>query len=166
MGADVVRVLFVCMGNICRSPTAEGVFRALVESAGLAHAIESGSAGTHAYHLGNGADPRSTVAAGRRGYDLSTHRARRVQSSDFREFDYVLAMDHDNMRHLETIAPHAGAERRAELRMFLSFAPTVKFDEVPDPYERGDEGFEMVLDMVESASQALLDHIRATNLDV
>src|SRR5690349_248214 len=100
----MVRVLFVCLGNICRSPTAEGVFRRMVEDAGLDHAIESQSAGTHAYHEGEGADLRSARAAKRRGYDLSRHRARRVREADFADFDYVLAMDRDNLRHLEAAA--------------------------------------------------------------
>lgn len=156
-----VRVLFVCLGNICRSPTAEGVFRKIVHDAGLDRRIEVCSAGTHAYHVGDGADPRSTRAAKRRGYDLSSHRARRVEARDFRDFDYVLAMDHDNLRHLRAVAAGvAAAERRAEVGTLLAFAPAVKFDEVPDPYSRGEEGFEMVLDMIESASEALLAHIR------
>lgn len=159
----MVRVLFVCLGNICRSPTAEGVFRRQVADAGLAHAIEVRSAGTHAYHVGNPADPRSLSAARRRGYDLSTHRARRVDASDFRDFDYVLAMDADNLHHLRSVAAGT-ADRRAHVGMFLAFAPAVKFEEVPDPYLRGDEGFEMVLDMIESAGEGLLEHIRRNDL--
>ncbi len=159
----MVRVLFVCLGNICRSPTAEGVFRKVVADAGLSHAIEARSAGTHAYHVGEGADPRSTRAARRRGYDLSSHTARRVRTADFEEFDYVLAMDRENLRHLEAAA--AGLDGpRAEVAMFLSYAPAVKFPEVPDPYSRGDEGFELVLDMIESASEGLLEHIRRRHL--
>lgn len=158
----MVRVLFVCLGNICRSPTAEGVMRHLVAEAGLAHAVEVHSAGTHAYHVGEGADPRSTRHARRRGYDLSTHRARRVKASDFDEYDYVLAMDDDNLRNLRAMA--GGAPRRAHVGRLLDLAPRVKFDEVPDPYSRGDDGFELVLDMVESACEALLDDIRAKRL--
>lgn len=163
----MVRVLFVCLGNICRSPTAEGVFRKVVADAGLGHAIEARSAGTHAYHVGEGADPRSTRAARRRGYDLSAHSARRVVAGDFENFDYVLAMDRDNLRHLETAAAglgRDGAARRARVGMFLEFAPTAKFDEVPDPYSRGDDGFELVLDLIESASQGLLERIRTDDL--
>jgi len=158
----MVRVLFVCLGNICRSPTAEGVMRHLVAEAGLAHAVEVHSAGTHAYHVGEGADPRSTRHARRRGYDLSTHRARRVKAADFDEYDYVLAMDDENLRNLLAMA--GGREHRAHLGRLLDLAPAVRFDEVPDPYSRGDEGFELVLDMVESACEALLDDIRAKHL--
>ncbi len=160
----MVRVLFVCLGNICRSPTAEGVFRRLVEDAGLTHAVESESAGTHAYHVGEGADLRSARAAKRRGYDLAKHRARRVRSADFAEFDYVLAMDRDNLRHLESAAAAAGPAKRAKVGMFLEFAPAAHFTEVPDPYSRGDDGFEQVLDLVESACEGLLDHIRKNDL--
>jgi protein-tyrosine phosphatase len=160
----MIRVLFVCLGNICRSPTAEGVFHRMVEDAGLSHAIESQSAGTHAYHVGEGADGRSSHAAKRRGYDLSKHRARRVRVSDFSEFDYVLAMDRENLRHLEAAAPAAGPAQRAKVKMFLDFAPTASVREVPDPYARGDEGFEQVLDLVESACEGLLDHIREHDL--
>ena len=164
----MVRVLFVCLGNICRSPTAEGVFRKVVADAGLQHVIEARSAGTHAYHVGEGADPRSTHAARRRGYDLSAHSARRVTAADFDNFDYVLAMDRDNLRHLGVaaggIASGKGTGRRAQVGMFLEFAPTARFDEVPDPYSRGEEGFELVLDLIESASEGLLEHIRARDL--
>lgn len=160
----MVRVLFVCLGNICRSPTAEGVFRKVVADARLEHAIEARSAGTHAYHVGEGADPRSTRAAKRRGYDLSAHRARRVVASDFENFDYVLAMDRDNLRHLEAAARGVGREAAAHVGMLLEFASTAKFDEVPDPYSRGEDGFELVLDLIESASEGLLEHIRARDL--
>jgi protein-tyrosine phosphatase len=164
----MVRVLFVCLGNICRSPTAEGVFRKVVDDAGLAHAIEARSAGTHAYHVGEGADPRSTRAARRRGYDLSAHSARRVLAGDFENFDYVLAMDRDNLRHLQAAAGelrrNGGGTGAAHVALFLEFAPTAKFEEVPDPYSRGEEGFELVLDMIESASEGLLEHIRARDL--
>jgi protein-tyrosine phosphatase len=163
----MVRVLFVCLGNICRSPTAEAVFRAIVERAGLSHAIEIESAGTHAYHVGNGADPRSLVAARRRGYDLSAHCARRVAASDFRDFDYVLAMDRENLRDLQSASenlPHREGEKRAKVALFLSFAPSASVDEVPDPYLRGDEGFEQVLDLVESAGEGLLERIRTNDL--
>ena len=163
-----VRVLFVCLGNICRSPTAEGVFRKVVADSGLQHVIEARSAGTHAYHVGEGADARSTRAARRRGYDLSAHSARRVLASDFQDFDYVLAMDRDNLRHLEiaamAVTRENGARRRAHVGMFLEFAPTAKFDEVPDPYSRGEEGFELVLDMIEGAADGLLEHIRGHDL--
>jgi protein-tyrosine phosphatase len=160
----MVRVLFVCLGNICRSPTADGVFRRLVKDAGLSHAVECESAGTHAYHVGEGADVRSAQAAKRRGYDLSRHRARRVRESDFGDFDYVLAMDRDNLRHLEAAAASAGPSKRAKVGLFLDFAPTASFTEVPDPYARGADGFEQVLDLVESACDGLLTHIRQHDL--
>jgi len=160
----MVRVLFVCLGNICRSPTAEGVMRHLVSEAGVGHAVEVRSAGTHAYHVGEGADPRSTRHARRRGYDLSSHRARRVLGSDFDEYDYVLAMDDDNLRHLVALAGEGGAGRRAEVGRLLDLVPAVRFDDVPDPYSRGDEGFELVLDLIESACEALLEDIRAKHL--
>ena len=157
----MVRVLFVCLGNICRSPTADGVFRRIVEDAGLSHAIGCESAGTHAYHVGEGADQRSAHAARRRGYDLSKHSARRVRASDFDEFDYVLAMDRDNLRHLQAAA---GSSPRAKVKLFLEFAPAAHVREVPDPYARGDDGFEQVLDLVESACEGLLEHIRTHDL--
>jgi protein-tyrosine phosphatase len=160
----MVRVLFVCLGNICRSPTADGVFRRFVEDAGLSHAIECESAGTHAYHVGEGADPRSSRAAKRRGYDLSKHRGRRICASDFADFDYVLAMDRDNLRHLEAASASAGPSKRAKVGLFLAFAPAAPLTEVPDPYARGDEGFEQVLDLIESACEGLLDHIRKHDL--
>jgi protein-tyrosine phosphatase len=169
----MVRVLFVCLGNICRSPTAEGVFRRLVTDSGLAHAIECDSAGTHAYHVGEGADVRSAHAAMRRGYDLSPHRARRVRDTDFEEFDFILAMDRDNLRHLEgwkrsSVSPAPGGAdsppREPTVKLFLDFAPTAALREVPDPYARGDEGFEQVLDLVESACEGLLEHIRTNRL--
>jgi protein-tyrosine phosphatase len=160
----MVRVLFVCLGNICRSPTAEGVMRRLVAEAGLEGLVEAASAGTHAYHVGEGADPRSTRHARRRGYDLSTHRARRVAASDFDDFDYVLAMDDENLRHLRAMAPADRPDRRARVARLLDFVPAAKFDQVPDPYSRGDEGFELVLDLVESACEALLEEIRRERL--
>lgn len=138
--------------------------RRLVADAGLADLIEVGSAGTHAYHVGEGADPRSTRAARCRGYDLSTHRARRVEPADFERYDYILAMDEENLRHLRAMAARSGTAGRAHVGRLLDLAPAVKFDEVPDPYSRGDEGFELVLDMIESAAEALLEDIRARHL--
>jgi protein-tyrosine phosphatase len=161
----VVRVLFVCLGNICRSPTAEAVMRSLVTSAGLSDRIEICSAGTHAYHVGEGADPRSTIAARHRGYDLSKHRARRVEPADFDEFDYVLAMDHENLRHLTSMAAdRPPGTPRACVSLLLDLLPSVKMTAVPDPYSRGDEGFELVLDLLESACGVLLERIRADDL--
>ena len=146
-------VLFVCMGNICRSPTAEGVFRHFVTGAGLADQIEADSAGTHAYHVGEPADRRATAAAERRGVSLAGIRARRVGADDFERFDYIIAMDQDNQMHLLDLAPD---EHRSKVRLFLSFSSEDE-SEVPDPYYGGSAGFERVLDLVESASRGLLE---------
>lgn len=156
-----VRILFVCMGNICRSPTAEGVFRARVAREGLGHAIATDSAGTHDYHIGDAPDSRARAAAKRRGVDISDLRGRQVTREDFERFDYVLAMDRSNLRQLARLCPK-GAESR--LRLFLEFAPGAGLDEVPDPYYGGAEGFEHVLDLAETAAEGLLAHIRAAHL--
>lgn len=155
----VTRVLFVCMGNICRSPTAEGVFRHLVGQQGLAEKIIIDSAGTHDYHIGNPPDARSQAAAARRGYDLSSLRARQVTIEDFTGFDYVLAMDDANLRLLQQQCPD---EYRGRLKLFLEFAKDRELREVPDPYYGGAQGFAQVLDLVENAARGLLEHIRAT----
>lgn len=153
----MVRVLFVCLGNICRSPTAEGVFRKLVESEGLIKHIEIDSAGTHAYHVGEPPDPRAQEAASRRGIDLSTLKGRKAVSRDIEEFDYVLAMDNENFHNLLSICP-SGLEEKVSL--FMSYASLRPEEEVPDPYFGGAGGFDRVLDMVEEASLGLLDNIR------
>ena len=155
----MVRVLFVCMGNICRSPTAAGVFRAAVDRAGLADRVTVDSAGTHAYHVGGGADRRSLRAAAARGIDLSDHRARTVEREDFDEYDYILAMDRDNHAHL---LAHAPAERRSRVKLFLAYADDVDTDEVPDPYYGGRDGFNHVLDLVTAASDGLLAEVKRT----
>ena len=152
-----VRVLFVCMGNICRSPTAEGVFRHFVRDASLQHVIEADSAGTHGYHIGDPPDERAQAAALRRGYDLSALRARQVTREDFGVFDYVLAMDHDNLQLLQRLRPPQ-VDRNPLL--FLDFSSMRSVTEVPDPYYGGPHGFEQVLDLVEDAAQGLLRHIR------
>ena len=169
----MVRVLFVCLGNICRSPTAEGVFRALVEQAGLEHEIDIESAGTGAFHIGAGADPRSVQAARARGYDLSRHRARQVCIEDFAMFDYVLAMDRENLRALHDLSELrksrkqlAGAAQPAQVGLLLEFARRCSVREVPDPYYRRDDGFDIVIDMVEDAASGLLEHIRKRHLSV
>lgn len=151
------RVLFVCMGNICRSPTAEGVFRQLVAKAGLAGVIHIDSAGTHDYHIGNPPDARAQAAAAQRGYDLGSLRARQVTSDDFAAFDYVLAMDSDNLRLLRQQCPE---QYRGRLKLLLEFAGAGAPTEVPDPYYGGAQGFETVLDLVETAAQGLLSHIK------
>lgn len=149
---DKISILFVCMGNICRSPTAEGVFRHHVHEAGLADDIRVDSAGTHAYHVGDPPDRRATAAAERRGVSLANIRARRVVEKDFAEFDYIIAMDEDNRACLLEQAPE---EYREKVHLLLSFAELGE-QEVPDPYYGGAAGFERVLDLVEDASQALL----------
>ena len=153
----MIRVLFVCTGNICRSPTAEGVFRALAEAEGLGEAIEADSAGTHGYHVGDAPDTRAQAAAARRGIDLSGQRSRLFGAGDFETFDYVLAMDRMNYRTLSIVCP---AHARGRLSLFLDFAPSLGLDEVPDPYYGADGGFEEVLDIVEAASRGLLAAIR------
>ncbi len=148
-----IKILFVCMGNICRSPTAHGVFRHLVREAGLEHRIEIDSAGTHAYHLGEPPDRRSCETARERGVDIGDLRARRARSQDFLDFDYVLAMDEDNYRNLAELCP-SGMEKK--LKLFMDFAPELQVREVPDPYYGGARGFDLVFDLLESASRGLL----------
>jgi len=145
------------MGNICRSPTAEAVFRHYVESAGLSASILIDSAGTHDYHIGHAPDLRSQHAAEQRGYDMSSLRGRQVESLDFERFDYVLAMDRANLAILQYLAPR-GCKK--QLQLFLDYARHHKEREVPDPYYGGEQGFEQVLDMIEDAAQALLQHIQ------
>ncbi len=145
------------MGNICRSPTAEGVFRHHVQEAGLDTRISTDSAGTHAYHVGEPADRRAQAAATRRGFSLEGIRARRVADEDFHNFDYILAMDEDNLMLLHDRAPD---ELRSKVRLFLEFAESRSENEVPDPYYGGAAGFERVLDLVEEASRGLLETLR------
>ncbi|HLR17965.1 MAG TPA: low molecular weight protein-tyrosine-phosphatase [Alcanivoracaceae bacterium] len=156
-----INVLFVCLGNICRSPTAEGVFRHAVEQACLTDSIHIDSAGTGDWHIGKGPDPRTVQEAATRDYDLTALRARQVSSADFAKFDYVIAMDEENLKNLEAMKP-AGYE--GYLGLFLPFAENVQEKEVPDPYYGGPEGFTLVLDMVEKASAALLQHIKENHL--
>ncbi len=152
----MIRVLFVCMGNICRSPTAEGVFWHLVEQAGLSMQIETDSAGTSDYQKGDPPDRRAQQAASKRGYDLSRIRARQVRPQDFHEFDHILAMDSKNLKDLRAIYPDGG---RAEVALFLDFAHKVRTRDVPDPYYGGVQGFEVVLDLVEDAAHGFLQHL-------
>ena len=156
--AQQVKILFVCMGNICRSPTAEGVFKRFVEQAGLSERIASDSAGTHGYHVGEPPDERAQRFAQKRGYDLSALRARQVARGDFEAFDYVLAMDEMNLRLLERLCPPPHAHK---LRLFLAFANDPALREVPDPYYGGAQGFEHVLDLVERAARGLLAHLQS-----
>jgi len=152
-------VLFVCMGNICRSPTAETVFRACVERAGLAEVLAIESAGIGDWHVGQPPDERAIVHARRRGYDLSCLRARQVERGDFARFDWVLAMDLRNLRDLKALCP---PEFSGHLGLFLDVAPELGVREVPDPYFGGAEGFEEVLELTERASEALLARILGT----
>jgi protein-tyrosine phosphatase len=152
-----MRILFVCLGNICRSPTAEGVLRALAAREAPGLALQVDSAGTAAYHVGEPPDPRARQAAARRGYDLTALRARIVEPRDFERFDLILAMDRDNLQVLRRRAPPAAHER---LRLFLEFAPEAGPEDVPDPYYGGPNGFEEVLDLVEAAARGLLAHLR------
>ncbi len=155
-----ISVVFVCMGNICRSPTAEAVFRQYVERAGLEDQIVIDSAGTHDYHIGAPPDGRTQRAAQQRGFDMSDLRGRQVQADDFAHFDYVLAMDKANLAILDKLKPVASP---TQARLFLEFAHHHVEREVPDPYYGGEDGFERVLDMVEDAAAGLLQHIRETH---
>jgi protein-tyrosine phosphatase len=144
-----MKVLFVCTGNICRSPTAEGVLRHLARKRGIDLHVES--RGTHDYHVGDPPDERAQHHAMRRGYDLSPQRARHISERDFEEFDLVLAMDRGHLRILQRLCPPQHARK---LRMFIQET------DVPDPYYGGPEGFEQVLDLVEEACEGLLSEIR------
>ena len=157
----MIKILFVCLGNICRSPTAEGVFRALVEREGLGDQISVDSAGVGSWHIGQSPDPRATAAAQERGIDLSTQRARQVKAQDFDRYDYVIAMDSENHHALSALCPTGQTDR---LYTFMQFAPHLGSGDVPDPYYGGENGFEVVLDMIEAASTGLLADIRAKHL--
>jgi len=151
------RILFVCMGNICRSPSAEGVMRKLVDQSGLQHLIEIDSAGTHAYHVGAPPDARSQATARRRGYELAALRARQVADDDFSEFDLLLAMDRDNLALLQRRCP---PHLQNKLKLMMGYAEHSAVTEVPDPYYEGARGFEIVLDYLEDACGGLLRALR------
>lgn len=152
-----MRVLFVCLGNICRSPTAEGVFRARLMQAGLNEHVEVDSCGIGHWHVGKGPDPRALAAARRRTIDIASLRARQFAANDFQRFDYILAMDHDNLAAIEARRP---ADSRAHIGLFLDFAG--EHDRaVPDPYYGGEQGFEEVLDLIEAASDGLIEELHA-----
>lgn len=156
-GEPGIGVLFVCMGNICRSPTAEGVFRKFVSDAGLGDRIHIDSAGTHAYHSGQGPDRRAKAAAERRGFSLDGLSARRVVDTDFESFSYIVAMDEDNLSALLEVADE---QYHSKVRLLLEFSESMPESEVPDPYYGGSAGFERVLDLVEEASKELLETLR------
>jgi protein-tyrosine phosphatase len=151
-------VLFVCSGNICRSPTAEGVFRAKAKARGVLELLHVDSAGTQDYHVGEAPDPRAISHAARRGYDISRIRARQVSGTDFDRFEWILAMDEGHLRILGSVAPRGSAAR---LRKFLDYAPGWRGQDVPDPYYGGAGGFEKVLDMVEEGTDGLLEAVLA-----
>ncbi|MDT8364043.1 MAG: low molecular weight protein-tyrosine-phosphatase [Nitrosomonas sp.] len=152
-----IRILFVCMGNICRSPTADAVFRHYVRAAGLDRLIQVDSAGTHAYHTGEPPDRRAQQAALKRGYSMQGLQARRIGTSDFSRFHYILAMDRHNLSEMQRDCPPDHANKPGLLMQYSALWETCQ--EVPDPYYGGKQGFEIVLDLVESASQGLLQHI-------
>ena len=153
----MVRVLFVCLGNICRSPTAHAVFEKMVEEQGLSSQILVDSAGTGDWHIGHPADARASAAAQKRGVDMSALRARQFNAADFENFDYILAMDQANLDDIQALAPAAHSARVA---LFLYYASHFDEREVPDPYYGGDDGFEHVLDLIEDAAKGLLDELR------
>lgn len=152
-----VRVLFVCLGNICRSPMAEGVFRHLLRQGGLEHRIMTDSAGTHAYHVNEPPDTRAQMTLRSRGIDISDLRGRKAIPADLEVFDYVLAMDRENFEHLRAICPPGAA---GKIRLFMEYASNRDEEEVPDPYFGGAAGFDQVLRMIEEAATGLLADIR------
>lgn len=156
---ETIKVLFVCMGNICRSPTAEGVFTKLITDRKLTPKFTIDSAGTHAYHVGNPPDERAQQAAAKRGIEIQKLRARKIHGSDFEYYDHILVMDDDNYAIVSNDCP---PEHRHKVKYFLDFAPNLGIKEVPDPYYGGKSGFEQVLDMVEDASLGFLETLQLT----
>lgn len=153
----MTRILFICTGNICRSPTAEGVANKYIINNALQYLIKVDSAGTHSYHVGEPPDPRTREAAMKRGIDLSARRARKVVPEDFERFDLLLAMDNENLAWLKRASR---PEYHDKLRLFMSYASHFVTDEVPDPYYGGGQGFELVLDMIENAAQGLIEALQ------
>lgn len=151
----MTKILFVCMGNICRSPMAEGAFKKAVADRGLDGFIIE-SAGTIGYHVGNPPDPRARETALRRGMDISQQRSRKVSPSDFAAFDYIMAMDRENLRDLLANAPSGS---KAKVALFLNYSDKTTIEEVPDPYYGGDEGFDHCLDLIEGAAEGLLNYL-------
>ncbi len=157
----MIRVLFVCLGNICRSPSAEGVFRALVNEQGLSDRISADSCGTSTWHIGSPPDNRARGEAKRRGISIDGLRARALKPDDFDIFDYILAMDSSNLLNLEATCPDV---HRVKVRLLLEFAPGHPEREVPDPYYGGAEGFAQVFDMIDAAAAGLLADIQRRHL--
>lgn len=157
--SNKVNVLFICMGNICRSPTAEGVFTRLIRERGFDANIYVESAGTHAYHVGEAPDRRAQQAASKRNVALSHLRARQINSKDFDKFDYLLVMDSDNYANVMAICPQQQVDK---VKHFLDYAPHLGRRDVPDPYYGGANGFEQVLDLIEAASAGFIDHLKTS----
>lgn len=157
MDSEVIKVLFVCTGNICRSPTADGVFADMVAKAGLSDQIIVESCGLSAYHVGELPDTRSREIAQSRGYDLNHIRSRKIKPDDYTQFDYILAMDD---RHLREMRRQAPSESQQKLELFLDYHPELSGQSVPDPYYGGTNGFAHVFDMIEETSRRLLAHLR------
>ncbi|MEO8385316.1 MAG: low molecular weight protein-tyrosine-phosphatase [Betaproteobacteria bacterium] len=156
-----MKVLFVCLGNICRSPTAEAVFDKLVAEHGLTDVLEVDSAGTNGFHIGQSPDPRSVKCAAKRGIDLTPLRGRQIERADFERFDYVIAMDDENVRQLSALCPES---QHGKFSLLLSYADRCNYREVPDPYYGGTREFELVLDLIESGCRGLLDHLLRDDL--
>jgi protein-tyrosine phosphatase len=154
---EAFKILFVCTGNICRSPTAEGVFAAKISDAGLEKHVQTDSAGTHGFHAGEAPDPRTQRAAKKRNYELGEQRARQVTKEDFQNFDLILAMDWENHAALQQLAPR---QYHHKIKLLMSFATEHESAVVPDPYYGGADGFEVVLDYVEDAATNLVDFVR------
>ena len=154
----MIRVLFVCMGNICRSPTAQGVFDTLIKNHGLTGVLESDSAGTTGWQKGSSPDARAKETARSRGYILDKYRAREISGNDFHKFDLILAMDKDNLAYLNKMCP---PEHHSKLKLFLTYGSASDDLEVPDPYYGGKRGFELVLELVEDAGEGLMSYLKS-----
>ncbi|MGA9573121.1 MAG: low molecular weight protein-tyrosine-phosphatase [Lysobacterales bacterium] len=155
----MINILFVCMGNICRSPSAEGFFATALQESGFSEQISIDSAGTHGYHTGQAPDSRAVATAQNFGVDIGHLRARKVSVSDFEDYDLIIAMDHNNYEDLQRIRPSGS---KASLKMMMQYHPHAPFEEVPDPYYGGMEGFNMMCKLLQSATQGLLKNIEGS----